>query len=476
MTAKLPLAVDLDGTLCRSDSLVDALATAAFRSPGGIGSILLAFLSGRYALKAALVQLGAYRPEFSPLREEFVSFLKEQKRAGRSLHLVTASPQSVADAIAARLDLFDTVTGSKDGINLKGNAKLLYLQQQFPDGFAYAGNDDSDLEVWRHAASAVPVAAPTRVEQAVAKLGVPIEEKFPREQASLRTWLRMLRIHQWSKNVLLFVPLILAHQYGNWNAILHVCLAFLCVGLVASATYILNDLSDLDADRRHATKRYRPLAAAEISATYGALTAAVLGVLGMMGAVFLDPLFAGCLGVYVALTLAYSLRLKAIPLLDVFVLGALYTLRIIMGTVLLHVPLSPWLLMFSLFFFLSLSLAKRHVEIVRAAERGEVGRIKGRGYQASDAPLTLALGISSSSIAVVLLLLYVANSAYPTGAYASPHWLWAIAPLVFLWMTRIWLKSHRAKLDDDPINFALRDPPSLFLGGLVALAFAMAVL
>jgi 4-hydroxybenzoate polyprenyltransferase len=195
----------------------------------------------------------------------------------------------------------------------------------------------------------------------------------------------------------------------------------------------------------------------------------------MTGAVLLDPLFAGCLGLYVGLTLAYSLRLKAIPLLDVFVLGGLYTLRIIMGAVLLHVPLSPWLLMFSLFFFLSLSLAKRHVEIVRAAERGEVGHIRGRGYQASDAPLTLALGISSSSIAVVLLLLYVANSAYPTGAYTTPQWLWAISPIVFLWTTRIWLKSHRAKLDDDPINFALRDPPSLLLGLLIAIAFSLAV-
>lgn len=476
MDSQLPLAVDLDGTLLKSDSLIDALTSVSLRSPKHIPALIRALHSGRFSLKAALTDVGGYRPDVSPLRDELVAYLRQQKSAGRSLHLVTASPQVVADAVAARLDLFETVAGSKDGVNLKGAAKVRYLQEKFPKGFAYAGNDTSDLEVWRHSASAVPVAAPAHVERAVAKLGVPIEERFPRQKTSVQTWLRMLRIHQWSKNLLLFVPLILAHEYGNLIAIMHVCLAFFCMGLVASATYILNDLSDLDADRRHATKRYRPLAAAEISAISGMIAATVLGVLGILGAVLVDPLFAVCLVFYIVLTLAYSLRLKAIPLLDVFVLGLLYTLRIIMGIVLLHVAASPWLLMFSLFFFLSLSLAKRHVEIVRAAEAGDAGRIRGRGYRTSDAPLTLALGISSSSISVVLLFLYVANSAYPIGAYGSPQWLWAISPLVFLWMTRIWLKSHRAKLDDDPINFALRDPPSLLLGGLVALTFALAVL
>jgi len=275
---------------------------------------------------------------------------------------------------------------------------------------------------------------------------------------------------------LMFVPLALAHRYNDPSAVANVALAFVCMGLVASATYIINDLSDLEADRLHRTKKNRPLASAAISATSGAATGFVLGGIGMACALLLDMWFAGYLLAYVVLTLAYSLRLKSIALLDVFVLGLLYTLRIVMGIVLLRAPASPWLLVFSLFFFFSLSMAKRHVEIVRALDRGETGRIKGRGYNTSDAPLSLSLGISSSAIAVMLLFLYVANDAFPAGAYQHPQWLWATSPLVFLWVTRIWLKSHRGKLDDDPINFALRDKPSLLLGVLVAICFAMATL
>lgn len=187
------------------------------------------------------------------------------------------------------------------------------------------------------------------------------------------------------------------------------------------------------------------------------------------------PFFAGLL-VYIAVTVMYSLRLKAVPLLDVFVLGLLYTLRIGLGMALLGVAASPWLLVFSLFFFFSLSMAKRHVEIVRASDRGITGQIRGRGYLVSDAPLTLSLGIAASCIAVLLLFLYVANDAYPTGAYKDPRWLWGISPLVFLWTTRVWLKSHRGKLGDDPIVFALTDKPSLLLAVLVGLCFVMAVL
>ncbi|MFA5950037.1 MAG: UbiA family prenyltransferase [Hyphomicrobium sp.] len=471
---RTPLAVDLDGTLAKSDGLIDAVAKAVLRTPKHIPTLLGALMRGRLAFKSALADLGSYQPQSIPLREDLVAYLQEQKAAGRALHLITASPQEIADAVAARVQAFDSAVGSRDGLNLKGPAKARYLQEQFPDGFSYAGNDRSDLEVWRHASSAITVAAPVSVERAVAKLGVPVERSFKQPRAGIMTWLRLLRMHQWSKNVLMFVPLALAHRYGDAAALLQVALAFLCMGFVASATYIINDLSDLDADRRHATKRYRPLASAEISVGAGIVVAVLLGMAGMTGALLLDRWFALALGVYVALTLAYSLRLKAIALLDVFVLGLLYTLRIVMGIVLLHVPPSPWLLVFSLFFFFSLSMAKRHVEIVRAFARGETGRIKGRGYLGTDAPLTLSLGVSSTSVAVMLLFLYVANDAYPVGVYRHPQWLWVISPLVFLWTTRIWLKSHRGRLDDDPINFALRDPPSLLLGVLVVLAFALA--
>lgn len=476
MSHGFPLAVDLDGTLAKSDGLVDALVMLLLRSPKLVPTVLAALLQGRLAFKTKLAEMGAYKPSSIPLRQNFLSYLDTQKAAGRALHLVTASPQSVADEVAARVGLFDSAIGSADGVNLKGRAKGECLKSRFPEGFSYAGNDHSDLGVWQYAKSAITVGAPKAVVKAVERLGIPIERSFETEHADWRAWLRLMRIHQWSKNVLMFVPLALAHKYDDMGALFHVFLAFLCMGLVASATYIVNDLSDLDADRQHVTKRRRPLAAAEISVGQGILAAAVLSTFGMLGAIALDRWFAVSLLVYVAMTLSYSLRLKAIALLDVFVLGLLYTWRIFMGIALLNVTPSPWLLVFSLFFFFSLSMAKRHVEIVRANERGEKGRIKGRGYFATDAPLTLSLGIASGAVAVMLLFLYVANDAYPAGVYRHPQWLWLISPLVFLWTTRVWLKSHRGRLDDDPINFALRDSPSIGLGLLVFAVYLCAVL
>lgn len=476
MKSIFPLAVDLDGTLALCDSMTDAVITTALRKPQHVPKVLRALKRGRLDFKNQLVDIDAYKPETLPLREDLIAYIRAQKAAGREVHLVTASPQVVADAVANRVGLFDSAIGSRDGVNLKAEKKAALLQERFPDGFVYAGNDIDDLEVWRVAKGAIAVGLSASVEKDLAGIGIPIEARFINEKAGLEAWLKMLRIHQWSKNVLIFVPFVLAHQWQNLEAIIPSIAAFVLMGLVASATYILNDLSDLDADRIHATKSKRPLASAAISVAVGANVSLLLCFLGFLGAVLLDPWFCLCLTAYLFLTVSYSLRLKKIALLDIFVLGLLYTLRILMGIVLLRVTPSAWLLVFALFFFFSLSMTKRHVEIVRAIELGKTGRIKGRGYFVTDAPLTLSLGISSSSVAVMLLFLYVSNDAYPIGSYKSPEWLWAITPLVFLWTTRLWLKSHRGKLDDDPINFALRDPPSLLLGSLVSIFFLLAVL
>lgn len=469
-----PLIVDLDGTLSKSDGLVDAFVTTALRRPSQLGRATRALARSRYAFKMALAE--SYAPHAMPLRAELLDYIRAQKAAGREVHLVTASPQAVADAVAQRVGLFDSAVGSSDGVNLKGAAKADYLRRRFPDGFVYAGDDKSDLDVWRHAAGVVTVAASDSVAQAAQALGVAVERRFPREPADLGVWLRQLRLHQWSKNLLLFAPLALAHRYGDLHAALRVALGFLCMGLFASATYIVNDLSDLEADRLHATKRTRPLAAARITAAQGAGAAAGLAGVALVGGALLDPLFALCLLTYGALTLSYSLRLKAYALVDVFALGLLYTLRVLMGMALIGSAMSPWLLVFSAFFFFSLSIAKRHVEIERALASGATGPIKGRGYLPTDAPLTLALGVASGCFADMVLFLYVTEEAFPAGAYGHPQFLWAIAFFVFLWMSRIWLKAHRGELDDDPIYFALRDRPSLALAALSCASFALASL
>lgn len=248
------------------------------------------------------------------------------------------------------------------------------------------------------------------------------------------------------------------------------------MGLVASGTYIINDLTDLEADRLHPTKRERPLARGDIPAQSAFAVAVLMIGAGLAGAAMLQMKFALAMLLYLALTLAYSLYLKRAAMLDVFVLGGLYAARILMGSLLIASPLSPWLIVFSLFLFLSLSMAKRHVEIVKTAAAGGDDKVRGRGYLTSDAPLTLGFGIASSVAAVLLILLYVVHDAYPAGAYKSPVWLWPISFIVFLWTARLWLLSHRGELDDDPVVFALKDPASLFLGVLVLGCFVGAIL
>ncbi len=471
----MPLVIDLDGTLSVVDNLVEALTTLFLKRPAAIPGMLAALLKGRHVLKDYLARLGCYQPEHIPLREDLVRFLVEQHEAGREIHLVTASPQSVADSIASRVRIFTSAVGSTRTNNLKGRAKLSRLKELFPDGFVYAGNDRSDLAVWKESEGVIVAGSQAGVVRAAGQIGVPVEAYFPDQKTGLRVWAKAIRMHQWAKNALMFVPLILSHQYGDPVAFVTITLGFICMGLVASATYILNDLSDLSADRRHHSKRHRPIASGLVSAQRAIVVGLALGLIGLTGAFALNLWFAMQVLAYVALTLAYSLRLKAVAMLDVFALGMLFTLRILMGATILGIVMSPWLLVFSMFFFFSLSTAKRHVEIVRAVQRGETGRINGRGYQVEDAPLTLALGIASSLAATTLMFLYVVNDAYPHEHYKNPEWLLGIAFLVFLWTGRVWMKSHRGRLDDDPVVFALKDPTSWTIGGAILVTFTSAI-
>jgi 4-hydroxybenzoate polyprenyltransferase len=476
-STELPLIVDLDGTLAMGDGLVDAIATIATRRKREIITAMLRGVNGgRAAFKQHLADIWAYPTDTMPLRTDFVAWLESEFASGREIHLVTASPQSVADAIALRLTpIFASATGSSGGVNLKGEAKAAHIAARFPDGFVYAGNDASDLHVWRQAAAVVTVNASSGVLAEVSRLGKPVERHWPKSTPKLSAWLRVVRLHQWAKNGLMFVPLLLAHRYGDPAAVLQVLAGFFCMGLVASATYVINDLGDLESDRRHATKCRRPIASGEVPALHAVMLSAFLGMAGLAGAFLLSPAFAVLVLAYVTLTVGYSLKLKTLALIDVFVLGMLYMLRVYMGTVLADVAASPWLLVFSLFFFLSLSMAKRHVEIIKAEAGGHTGMIRGRGYAVRDAPLTLALGVSSSLAAVLLLLLYVVNDAFPEGYYEDPRWLWAVGPIVFLWCARVWLKSHRGELDDDPVVFAIKDAASWALGmGMLAI-FALAI-
>jgi 4-hydroxybenzoate polyprenyltransferase len=479
--SSFPLVVDLDGTLSRTDSLAEALVAVMLRHPREMPAILAALASGRLALKEMLTRTGHVRGETLPMREDFLEFLRAEHARGRELHLATGSTQAVADAVAERVGLFTSANGSGNGINLTGRDKLALLQKKFPGGFAYAGNDRKDLAVWRDAKAIILVGASPSTRRAAERLGPPVEGVFAPEQVAFGDWLKAIRLHQWAKNLLLFVPLLLAHKYLDWSALRVVLNGFVAFGCVASGTYLINDLSDLEADRAHPTKRNRLIARGGLSAPAALLTALTMIAGGLIGSALIGLPFLGLLVLYIATTLSYSLHLKAVPMLDVFVLGALYTLRIFMGMVLIQATPSPWLLAFAMFFFFSLSMAKRHVEIVRApagTANGDVSHelIKGRGYRASDAPLTLTFGIASGLAAILILFLYIVNDAYPVGAYKHPAWLWMAGFLIFLWFSRVWLLSHRGELDDDPVLFAVRDPASLAIGALIVGVFTLAIL
>ncbi len=385
--------------------------------------------------------------------------------------LATAADAALARAVADHLGLFDDVLASDGQTNLKGAAKAAALRARFPGGFVYCGDARPDLDVWRAAEGAVPVNAPRRVRTRIA---APVLAEFPPERPTAALWLRALRAHQWSKNLLALAPLFLSHQHGDVAAWIPVLLGILALGLVASGTYLLNDLLDLAADRAHWTKRLRPLASGRLPLRHALAAAPALVLAGLAVALALGPAALACVLGYLALTLAYSLRLKGIVLLDVAAIAALFVLRLAFGVVLAEADFSPWLMGFAAMLFLSLALAKRHTECLGLAARGAEA-MPGRGWRASDAGFTLALGVGTMMGAVLIFLTYLTLDAAPAGLYRTPEALWGIAAAIFLWAARIWLLAARGRMRDDPVAFAVRDRTSWAYGAVAALCFFVAL-
>lgn len=468
----LPLVVDLDGTLLLTDSLVETFSRVLFRDPlTAVAS--LACIRDRAAFKRRLAAHGALDFDGLPCREALIELIRTERARGRPVHLVTAADQSIADGIAAALGLFDSAIGSDGVDNLKGETKLAHLRAHFPDGFLYAGDSPADLPLFAAAKGAVLCDVARVVADRVAACGTPVLAELSRPRPGLMPWMRALRMHQWSKNMLLFVPLFVGHDFTHPGKIAAAVLGFLLLSVLASGTYLLNDLADLAADRQHPTKRLRPFAAGTLRLEAGLVAAPLMIALALAIALVLSPPFAALLACYLVLTTAYSFGLKRLPLTDVAVIGTLFTLRVAMGAAVLGQPQSPWLLSFALAFFVSLALAKRHVEVMRAVASG--ADIAGRGYRGTDWPLTLAFGVGTGLGSIVVMLLYLANDAAPSGFYDHLAWLYAVPALMTLWLMRIWLLAHRTELDDDPVVFALKDRTSLLMGAVIGAAFMLSI-
>ena len=454
------LCVDLDGTLIRGNVLWECVLVLLKTQPSTLLLLPFWLLAGRASLKRHLAARTCLNPARLPYRQQVLELIQRERVTGRRIALVTAADRELAEAIARYLGVFDEVHASDGQLNLKGANKGAFLAQHFAEtGFEYVGDSAADVEVWRNARAAYVVGTEARAEQAAAvtTLKDTILESRASLRASLLMWIDALRGHHWAKNLLLFLPLALSHNLAA-EPIVRTLAGFALYGLCASGLYILNDLLDLHSDREHPWKRERPFAAGDISISQGLLASFILLSAALGLGFLLNAKFGFALLGYAALTMLYSLYLKKVALLDVFVLSSFYSFRILAGALISATPLSQWFLAFSMFFFLSLAMAKRYSELLHASDLVSAGN-SGRGYHTGDRELLLSLGVGSSFSAVVIFSLYVQSQDVRL-LYSSPEFLLLLCPIVLYWLSRNWLLAHRGELKEDPVTLAIRDPVS----------------
>ena len=473
-TAKVSLpvlCVDLDGTLIKSDLLWECILVLLKTTPWVLLWIPYWLSKGTARLKRELAIRAEIKPENLPYSSEVLQFVQDQRVSGRVIVLATAADRILAGQVADYLGLFDEVCASDGTTNLRGSSKAQFLSQVFQkQGFEYIGDSSSDVEVWRAAQSGYVVGNKKLGESAAAVTTV--LQVFPRNKASFKTWVQALRGHHWFKNVLLFLPLALAHRL-SLSTLLPTTIGFLLFGTCASGLYIVNDLLDLHSDRGHPWKHKRPFAAGEISIPQGLVIASAFLAASLSAAFVLSAKFAVTLCIYAALTMWYSISIKKIVLLDVFVLSSFYSVRLVAGAMITDIALSQWFLVFSLFFFLSLAMAKRYSELVHAGDLVKNGQ-SGRGYLGNDREVLLVIGIASSFASVIILSLYV-HSQEVGILYQNPQPLLLLCPIILYWLSRLWLRAHRGELHEDPITLAIRDPVSYAVGAASALAIGASV-
>ena len=455
----VPLCVDLDGTLTYTDTLFESVVCAM--KTNLIVLLFLPFwvLRGRTYLKNRLGDYAVPNVELLPYNEAVIDFVRREKEKGRTIVLATATISKIADAVEKHLKLFDAVYSSSRTLNLLSTNKQSLLVKEFgPKGYDYLGDSSNDLAVWSSARRAIVVSSNEKfIEKA--KQANPDVTVLPSVRKGVRPLVKQMRIYQWVKNLLLFLPILLAHRWDYFDGFVSVGLAFLSFGLSASFVYIVNDLVDLDSDRSHPNKRRRPLASGAFSIKRAFAVLPVLPLLSFALAFAYLPLeFVYVLITYLVITFLYSFKLKRIFIVDVIILSLLYTIRILAGSLACGVPVSSWMLEFSVFLFTSLAFVKRYTELRAAASLGGKSA-KGRGYSTSDIEMIRSVGPISGYLAVLVFAFYL-NSPEVARLYANTLTLWPITLCLLFWITRIWFKAHRGEMTDDPIVFTIKDPAS----------------
>jgi 4-hydroxybenzoate polyprenyltransferase/phosphoserine phosphatase len=470
----IPLALDLDGTLIATDTLHECLLRHFRNAPQDLLKAPLWLVGGRAHFKQRVADaLTQDDIDALPVTTGLVDLAQREAEKGRKIILATAANRAIAEKVRARFPFISEVLASDGAENLKGEAKAALLERHCPDGFIYAGDSEADLHVWRRAKGAIVVERGRRLS-AKAQQATPVVARIRPEGRRVSVLRRALRLHQWAKNALVFVPLVLGGQFLSPQAWMAAAVAFLAMGLLASGTYIANDMWDLAEDRRHWSKKKRPLASGQLSLARGVVLLTLCGMAAFLLATLDGPGAVATLCVYLSMSLFYSYKFKREPIVDVLLLAGMFTMRLVLGQVVTDVSLSPWLLVFSMFIFLSLSLVKRHTEVARMVEHGH-RKVLGRGYVAGDAPLLLAFGVSASMGAVLIMVLYLIQEAFQAQFYRHSAMLWGFPMVIFLFLGRIWLKCQRKELHDDPVAFALKDRVSLAYGAVAAVLFAAAI-
>ncbi|MBW3098230.1 UbiA family prenyltransferase [Pseudohoeflea coraliihabitans] len=452
-TRQIPLCIDLDGTLIAADSLWESLAVLLLHKPWLIFPAFLWGLRGKHVLKREVARRCGRQAADWPYRDEVLALIDAARDESREVWLVTGAAQQVATDIASHLGLFDRVLHSCDKTNLtSGNKRQALIKLCGEGGFDYVGNSRDDIKVFDAARRAL-IVAPDRAARSwgLTNGGTFIETTRVSRLAPLKA----IRVHQWLKNVLIGVPLVLNHEYASLPLLIAVACAFFSFSFFASAVYVLNDIIDLGNDRRHARKKFRPIACGAVSIPSALTIAAALLVGSLALASLLPPAYWAVLALYGLVTTAYTFVLKRKLLVDVFTLAGLYTVRILAGIAATATAASFWLLAFSIFFFLSLALVKRFVELDET-EIDACKKLNGRSYLGSDKDMVAQGGIASAFSAAMVLALYV-NSDQVVEMYGAPWVLWPLCPLILYMLMRIWVLASRSQMHDDPVIFILRD-------------------
>jgi 4-hydroxybenzoate polyprenyltransferase/phosphoserine phosphatase len=466
-TEEPPLYVDLDGTLIKTNTLHEAIIALIRTKPWYVFRMLFWVTRGQAYLWHRLSEQISLNAALLPYRPEVLNYLEGERSKNRKIVLISGAHEAIVESVANYLGLFDDYLGSNESVHLVSHKKLSAIARHDGDkSFSYMGDSSDDICIWKDSFHAIVVGANQSFARKVQNVVESVGHLEVACKPAYKAILRALRPHQWAKNLLLFAAVFLGHKFNDLSLVLNSTLGFVAFSLCGSAVYIINDLVDLEADRLHPKKRTRPFAAGDISAVIGALLSVLLFLTALVVSVNLSLAFTAVLLTYFTLTLLYTFSFKEKLLIDVFLLGLLYTLRVWAGGVCTGIVISNWALAFFMCLFLSLALAKRYSELSDAAAANREGSLYRRGYRISDMQFLMSLGCSSALMSVVVVALYI-NSPDVTRYYRRPSMLWVVCPIFAYWLSRLWLIAARGDLDEDPVLFAIRDKLSYLVGVII---------